>query len=397
MEEPRQKNRPLSRLFKISALGLAGVLVAGAGYLSVQFAGAKSGRKTGTQQSLPVKIKATEFARLPGWKNDRHSEVLQAFAKSCAIILREPEGRQFDGKNIGGKNKDWRPACEDLENVPPDNDARAREYFEKWFRPYEVSAPSGARKEGLFTGYYVQPLHGSREKSERYRYPVLKTPDGLEEGRWTRRDIMEGKGPGAEDSGNILFWVDNLVDLVFAQIQGSGLVFMDDGTQHRIEYGAGNGHGWTGIGGTLLREGLLERGKATMQDTRAALEKLLRDDPERALELIYRDRSYIFFREVGLDEGPIGTKGVVLTPERSLAVDSRLPYGMPVWIDASPPAPGDERLQRLMVAQDTGGAIKIKPGEAVRGDFFWGSREDKAGGMGSRGHYWFLLPKHLKP
>jgi len=343
----------------------------------------------------PVRLKATTFDKLPGWQSDKHSEVLRAFAQSCARILRESPTKAFSRvSRIGGKYGDWQPACEALKDVPPGDDARAREYFEKWFRPWSVTGAKNNPK-GLFTGYYEAALNGSRTKSDRYRYPLLRMPPDLKEGQFTRRDIMEGNWPHDTEKLAIV-WVDNVVDLVFLQIQGSGRVEMDDGTSVRVEYAGQNGQRYYAIGKELVKQGHMKLEDVTMQSIR----EWLTNNPDKALDIIYADNSYVFFREAAMSEGPRGAEGVSLTPERSLAIDRRhFPFGMPIWLDADEVLAGEGRIQRLVVGQDTGGAIRIENGRAARGDFFWGygaRAEQGAGHMKAEGQYWFLLPKHLK-
>jgi len=283
--------------------------------------------------------------------------------------------------------------------------------------PGRPGAASGwARRIGLFTGYFEPLLHGSRTRSERYNVPLHAQPPDLvsvDLGSF-RSDLrgrrVAGKVQGtrlepyddrkAIDSGSLegrgleLVWVDDAVDAFFLQIQGSGRIELDDGTVLRVGYAGQNGHPYHAIGRTLIDRGELSRSEVSLQ----SIEAWLREHPGRAPEVMATNASYVFFRVIR-GEGPIGAQGVALTPERSLAVDRRyLPYGVPVWLDAMTPsadaeAPA-ERRQWLLVAQDTGGAIR----GAVRGDVFWGAGERAraiAGRMAHRGRYWVLTPRHV--
>ncbi len=202
-----------------------------------------------------------------------------------------------------------------------------------------------------------------------------------------RAEIIAEKMPLKVDT--TMMWVDSSVDAFFLEIQGSGVVKMSDGTIQRVGYAGQNGHEYTAIGRTLIDMGELTKENVSMQSIR----KWLDANPERAQELMNNNRSYVFFRKLK-GNGPLGAEGVELTPQHSLAVDRGLyPYGMPVWIDVENPVSEDQpNLQRMMVAQDTGGAIK----GAIRGDVFWGYgefAESMAGGMVSYGSMVAFIPK----
>ena len=270
-----------------------------------------------------------------------------------------------------------------------------------------------AESTGLFTGYYEAALKGSRTRKGPYQYPLRARPDDLvmvqlgdfreelkgqriagrvQSGRLkpyeTHAEINAGKLPPAQDK--TLVWVDSPVDAFFVQIQGSGVVALDDGTLMRIGYAGQNGHPYYAVGRELVKNGELSKDEVSMQSIRA----WMTNNPDKARALMETNKSYVFFEEVK-SEGPKGGEGIALTPMRSLAIDhSLIPYGMPVWLSADHPVPSQGRLNRLMITQDTGGAIR----GPVRGDFFWGygtQAEKLAGAMKSQGRYWFLLPKAL--
>ncbi|HYD18289.1 MAG TPA: MltA domain-containing protein [Patescibacteria group bacterium] len=283
----------------------------------------------------------------------------------------------------------------------------ARSFFESEFTPYEIS--DAEDRDGLFTGYYEPVLRGSLTKHDKYLVPLYARPDDLITvnlgdfkpelkgetitGRvnkdklvpyFTRADIEKG---AIKDEEKKIVWVDSAVDAFFLHIQGSGQVQMEDGTVLRVGYAAQNGHAYTAIGKSLLEKKELQPGNVSMQSIRQWLET----HPDRAAEIMNINESYVFFRKLEGD-GPLGAEGVALTPGRSLAIDKKkFPYGAPVFIDAAAPE-GEGKLQRLMIAQDTGGAIR----GAVRGDFFWGAGEQaahNAGIMKSKGQAYLLLPK----
>src|SRR6185295_10813052 len=215
-----------------------------------------------------------------------------------------------------------------------------------------------------------------------------KVEDGALVPYFDRKAIDEGALAGR---GLELVWVDDPVDAFFLEIQGSGRIVLPDGEQIRVGYAGQNGYVYSAIGRELLKRGVLTKEQLSMQSIREWLEA----NPDEGRDVMRTNASYVFFRELS-EEGPVGSLGVVLTPERSLAVDPLfVPLGVPVWIDTTIPAgaPGGARpLQRLLVAQDTGGAIN----GPVRGDVFWGPGDEAAataGSMRQPGRLWLLLPK----
>jgi membrane-bound lytic murein transglycosylase A len=269
----------------------------------------------------------------------------------------------------------WRAACAALASA----DGDPRGYFERYFQPFAVS--SGAGADGLFTGYYEPELAVAARRGGRYQTPVRALPPGgtglsraqIESGRLRARGIE-------------LAWAADPVDKFFLQIQGSGMLRFPDGAIQRVGYAGQNGHRYVAIGAVLANDGAIAREEISMQSIRAWLAA----NPRRARAVMNSNPSYVFFRRV--DDGPVGAERTVLTPGRSLAVDTgMIPLGLPVWLDADDPLTPTARLRRLMVAQDTGGAIR----GAVRGDVFWGAgpeAAERAGRMRSTGRYWVLLP-----
>ena len=205
----------------------------------------------------------------------------------------------------------------------------------------------------------------------------------------TRAEIVAG---ALRDKGLELVWVNDPIDAFFMHIQGSGRIALPDGHIIRLAYDGQNGHPYTSLGRELIKDGALSRDEVSMQSIRTWLES----NPDRSGEMINRNASFIFFRVIDRD-GPVGAQNVVLTPQRSLAVDRRfIPLGVPIWLETKVPRRKgeDEFWRRLMVAQDTGGAIR----GAVRGDVFWGAGDEAAevaGRMKHNGRYYMLLPRVL--
>jgi peptidoglycan lytic transglycosylase A len=291
----------------------------------------------------------------------------------------------------------------------PDRET-ARRFFEQFYVPYHVSNTDGT-DEGLITGYYEPLLRGSRKPSRRYRYPVYGVPDdllvidlaevypqlkgmrlrGRIEGRrvvpYYDRAQIENGAPGIR--GKEIAWVDDPMALFFLQVQGSGRIRLENGAMLRVGYADQNGYPYRSIGRWLVERGELSLEQASMQ----GIQEWARQHPEQLRDLLNYNASYVFFRELPADlPGPVGALGVALTAGRSVAVDARyVPLGVPVYVATTRPN-SNQPLNRLMLAQDTGGAIR----GAVRADFFWGYGEEaarEAGRMKQPLHMWVLLPK----
>ena len=359
-------------------------------------------------------LKRASYGELPGWTSDSQSQALVAFQKSCDRFATLPGTRSLGAGGIAGTVADWQQPCLVGRTLPPGDDAGARLFFETRFTPYQAFNRDQAA--GLFTGYYEPSLRGSLIKSPVYHTPLHTRPAELvtvELGNFRndlagrrvagrlqgnrlvpfpeRKQIVAGK-LGEKDTA--LVWVDDAIDAFFLQIQGSGRVALEGGDEMRVGYAATNGQPYTAIGRDLIRRGALTRENVSLQTIRA----WLKDNPAEAADVMALNKSYVFFRKLS-EGGPIGAQSVVLTPERSLAVDRKyIPLGVPVWLNATAPAEDpsvkDWKLQRLMVTQDTGGAIR----GPVRGDVFWGyghRAEQIAGRMKNTGGYFLLLPKSV--
>ncbi len=370
----------------------------------------------------PPRLREVPFSRLPGWGDDRAGEALAAFRISCTNrILKVPPDKLFGPEHIpdGARTYgDWQPACRAAIGTALQNTDSARRFFEHYFRPAEIiSARTGT--DGLFTGYYEPLLRGARTRFGPYQTPLLRRPADLvevdlgafrdslkgeriagrvENGRLIpyedRADIAAGalaarlKHDSDSNSAAALVYVDDPIDAFFLHIQGSGRIDLAGGGSMRAGYDGQNGHVYYAIGRELIARGELTKENVSLQTIRAWLNA----HPDAAQDLMNLNPSYIFFRELE-GPGPLGAEGVPLTPGRSLAVDrTMIPYGAPVYIATGAPEEGEAPVRRLLIAQDTGGAIR----GAVRGDVFWGygpRAEYLAGHMKAPGRAWVLLPK----
>lgn len=355
-------------------------------------------------------LEPVRFEDLDGWNADGQTGALQAFLKSCPATIETgvetrnaPEGAGF------GTAADWRAVCAEAAKVTPGDDAAAREFFERRFTPYAAS--DNGEPEGLFTGYYVPELRGSRTPDDRYRVPLHRVPDDLitadlglfsdelegrrivgrvEKNRFVPYAARAEIAAGALEGRDLeIVYVDDPVDAFFLHIQGSGRVVLDDGGAVNVGYAGVNGRPYVAIGRELIARGAMEKDDVTMQSIRSWLAA----HPGEAEEIMAANPSYVFFRVID-GPFPLGGQGVALTPGRSLAVDRRfVAYGVPVWLETEPAGDGAGRaLARLMIAQDTGGAIR----GPVRGDVFWGFGDaagEIAGRMKDKGRAYLLLPK----
>jgi membrane-bound lytic murein transglycosylase A len=332
---------------------------------------------------------------LPGWRDDDPAAAWNALLTSCSTLkTQEP----------------WRAVCAAATALQRPNREQARRFFETQFNPYQLLQPDGG-VEGLATGYYEPLLRGSRTPTTRYRYPVYGVPDDLlaldlpafsAEPRDSRaRARIDGKrvvpyfdraqieAGTAPVRGKEIAWVDDPVELFFLQIQGSGRLDLEDGGVLRLGYADHNGHPYRSIGRLLIDRGELTADRASMQGIKAWAQQ----NPAKLRAVLDFNPRYVFFRELpqGLG-GPLGAQGVPLTARRSIAVDPRfVPLGSPVFLATTWPLSA-KPLNQLMLAQDTGSAIR----GAVRADFFWGYGDDagrEAGRMKQPLRMWVLLPR----
>ena len=356
-------------------------------------------------------LEPAAFADLPGWAEDDLAEALPALRASCARIAALKAEASL---GPGGTAGEWKDFCAGAAALPPDR-AAIRAFLEARAAP--LLATSNGAAEGLFTGYYEPLLDGARTPGGRYSVPLLARPDDLvtvELGRF--RDGLKGERiAGRIDGGALvpypdraaiakgalgdrarpLVWLADPVDAFFLHIQGSGRVALAEGGEMRVGYAAQNGHPYVAIGRELVRRGALPKDGVNMP----AIKDWLAAHPGEAAGVLDANPSYVFFRELPMPDGPVdgppGAENVPLSAGRSLAVDRKfMALGLPLWLDTTVPAADGSLLplRRLMMAQDTGGAIR----GPVRGDVFWGrgpEAERRAGAMKQPGRYWLIVPK----
>jgi len=336
-------------------------------------------------QPETVRLTRVRFADLPDFTES--DAALAAFRKSCTILMAKPDGTPM---LYAGTVADWRGVC-----AHPDGP----DFFARNFTPYVIEG------EGLFTGYYEPRIAASRHRHGVYRTPIYGLPPDL-----VRADLgafiprLKGEHISGRVVGNrllpyadragietaglnapVLAYAADPIAFFFLQIQGSGSLALDDGTTVRIAYAGENGRPYTAIGRTLIARNELKREDVSLASIRA----WLLAHPDRAAAVMRTNASYVFFREARAQ----GAGGAQLTPLGSMAVDLRLhPLGVPFFVAADGPDP----VHALLVAQDTGGAIR----GAARADIFFGSgaeAERRAVAMKASGRLYVLLPNTLAP
>lgn len=375
----------------------------------------------GAPVQMPAPIKPTEdeqkqLAKLPdysllqasnwndvdGLQIDNLSLAWPAWMQSCSTLVNKPM---------------WKNACTIAQKLNNDSANKPTtpavlNYFKENFSVYKTTNLDGT-DQGLVTGYYEPLLKGSRTKSAKYPNPLYAAPDDLitvelgalfpelrfkrVRGRlvgnklvpyYNRAEIETETSPL---KGREFVYIDDIIDVFFLQIQGSGLVQLDTGEQMHVGYADQNGHTYNSIGRLLIERGELTLAQASMQ----GIKNWARNHLDKLRELLNQNPSYVFFRELpaGLP-GPLGALGVPILAERSVAVDPKfVPLGAPIFLSTTEPN-SNKPLKRLVMAQDTGGEIK----GGVRADFFWGSGAAagaKAGAMKQSGKIWVLLPKEF--
>lgn len=343
---------------------------------------------------------AAQWSDLPGWAADDSAQAWGALQNTCRGI------RSRAAMAV------WQETCAQIASLGENpSSAAVRDLLQTRLQPWQVRNADGSTT-GLVTGYYEPLIKASRAKNSQYRYPIYGVPDdmitvdlaglypelknmrlrGRVQGNrlvpyWSREEIEQGAL-----SAKTLLWAEDPVDLFFMQVQGSGQAQLPDGSRTRLAYADQNGHPYKSIGRWLVDKGELKLEQASM----GGIKNWVKTNPKRLDELLNANPSYVFFREEASNgEGPKGALGVPLTAARSIAIDPRsVPLGSPVFLATT--APDGSLLNRLVMAQDTGGAIRGR----VRADFYWGFGAQagaQAGKMRQQGQMWVLWPLGSSP
>ena len=365
--------------------------------------------------SLPnAQLKPLTWNDLDGWTTDDHAAAFQTFLVSCQAILKGASAKREAQLMF----RALRDICVQAVALPTPDAAAAKDFFEVNFRPLRV-LPAG-EPDGFITGYYEPVVEGRRQPGGPFVYPLYRRPATLLPGgrmlggvkvfttkkgkKITKRTLVPFFDRASIEDGALagrdleICYLKDPVDAFFIHIQGSVRVKLDDGSMLRLNYVAANGHAYTAVGKYLIERNIVSREDMSMEKIR----EWMNANPAEGLQLRLRNKSYVFFRETGLDESvqPIGAQGVSLTPGRSIAVDRRLhTYGTPFFLQAELPIESEApttRFRRLMIAQDTGGAI-VGP---ARADIYWGVGVE-AGVISGRfkqpGWFAMLVPHAIDP
>ncbi|HEY4081149.1 MAG TPA: MltA domain-containing protein [Burkholderiaceae bacterium] len=314
-----------------------------------------------------------DWRELPGWGEDRATEIWPVLLRSCA--------RPAPG---------WTLLCAQAALQSPVSDTEATLWLMQHLRPYRVESNDG-NATGLATGYFEPQLEGSRAPQGPYQVPVLAAPGDLAQRKpyFTRQQIATEQAARQKP----IAYVSDPIELAVMQVQGSGRLSLTErnGSTRlvRLAFAGHNDQPYQSIGKLLVERGELR------EASWISIREWARLNPGRLNELLWANPRYVFFREEPLPDtelGPRGGQGVPLTPMRSVAVDkASIPFGTPVWLDTTLPRT-DTPLRRLAMAQDTGSAIT----GAVRIDYFWGwgrEAEEQAGKMKQPLRLWALWPR----
>ncbi len=363
--------------------------------------------KETTANASGLKLIKTSFGELKNWNLDSQIDAAESFRRSCKKIINENKKFMSDAE-LRLPTDSYKKICQKFLKKQPIDTPSFKKFIEENFTPFLVT--ENGKEKGKFTSYFEASVNASRIPDKTYKYPIYGKPFDLVEinlkdfdselpnrrlvGRienqkfvpyYTRREIEKNK-----INAPVLLWGDSLIDIHIMQIQGSAVAKLNTGEKVRIGYAENNGLPFKGIGSVLLEKGLVKPGEASMSH----IKKWLKNNPGKAEENLHENNRYIFHRLTNSD-GPIGAHGVALQAGRSLAVDRKyIPLGALLWLETT--GPDKEKIEKLVVAQDIGSAIK----GIVRGDYFWGSGADdvldKAGRMNSTGRYFIFIPKEME-
>lgn len=356
----------------------------------------------GCAEKPEFEYKEVSFDNLPGWQNDKQfHEINHAFSRSCERIKRKKSGPMHTNE-LFGTIEQWQGLCDKFSSLEKED---VKNFFETSFKPYEVTARD---RSGLYTGYYEPMLEGRFEQTSEFNVPLYRRPSDLVSvnlGQFD--DDLKGKSivgrvvgsrlqpyhvreqleNGSKLSPNdVLIWLKDPVEAFFLHVQGSGRVKLPSGRELTVGYAAHNGKPYTSIGRVLINNDEMKKEDVTM----FTLKQWLVDNPDKRDQILQENDRFVFFRFT--DSGVRGAQGAELTPNRSLAVDtSFVPLGVPVYVSTNITSEEDAVFQKLMIAQDKGGAIK----GPARGDIFFGSgeiAEKRAGYQNAEGQMFILLP-----
>jgi membrane-bound lytic murein transglycosylase A len=354
-------------------------------FFNVVFVCVVSAMLAACASGVPISLTPQKYQDLSGWQNDDHKAALRTFLKSCDAL--EKRKSDVGCSDLKSSAVTWKNICTAARQADAGDAVAAKQFFETQFMPYRVATPSGDK--GLFTGYYIPEVKGSRKRGGKYQTPVYRTPPDIQKGvgYHTRAEIYGG---ALKHKGLEIAWVDDPVALFFIEIQGSGVIRLAEGGIMTIGFAGKNNREYIALGRIMGDEGMLDKDDVNL----FTIKKWLYEHPNQARAVMERNPSYVFFQELK-DNLVRGAQGVGLTDERSMAVDWHYyPYGLPMYLQTTLPATkygAEAPYNRIMIAQDTGGAIR----GGIRGDIYFGHgarAETLAGHQAERGALSLLLP-----
>ncbi|KTD31977.1 MULTISPECIES: murein transglycosylase A [Legionella] len=335
-----------------------------------------------------ITLKKVPFEQLPGWNESGVKQSLIAFQRSCKVFLKTKPSRPVGSQLIKLKAQDWLPACNQALTISNISEENAKAFFEKWFYPLELVKHKPVK--GLFTGYYMPLVKGNLTRTKKYNTPIYGLPTHLKWSSYNRRSIDKGI---LQKKAPVIAWIHSPVDRLFLETEGSGVIKLTSGKKLYLGYAGENGAHYTSISSLLIKRGVMTKHTASKQ----AIQRYFSHHPSKMDSFLQQNKSFVFFENLK-KPAAIGAHDIALTPGYSLAIDKRwIPLGSPLWLSTKKPHIQDNKLKRfhrLMIAQDTGGAIR----GLVRGDVYWGAGK-KASFLGenmkNEGRYWLFLPKHI--
>lgn len=333
---------------------------------------------TSDKSVIPSNLRRVSYGDLPGWRDDDVRYALQAFRNTCKAKI------QYTGRVVPDRAL-LEEKCKNLPAASADN-ATVHAWFESNFQPYQIYTDTGATR-GTYTGYYSPIIPACRTKTAKCNEPLMGIPtDGRNYKGVSKKDIVE------KQIGRVLYWA-NIVDVQNIQIQGSGNLRLEDGTDVKLNFAAVNDMPFKSIGEELRRRGIRPDGGYSAD----AVWNYLKAHPEIAKDVIYTNPRYVYFYE-SVPPDVIGKLGTPLSKIRSIAMDTSLyTLGLPVYVNTN--LSDGRKFRRLMVAQDTGSAIK----GWIRADIFFGKGDEAykyAQGQHAQGEMFILMPKvysYVKP
>jgi membrane-bound lytic murein transglycosylase A len=378
---------------------------------------AGSAQSSGPLVFPDTQYEPVDWSELEGWSSDDHAAAFAAFLGSCRTLQNRRRQSARDLTPIPAALKD---ICDDARAAIPLDEDGARKFFEDHFRPIRINRLGDS--DGFLTGYYEPIIAGSRVPTGEFTAPLYRRPPNLVPAgrrrlgeafpskgvfvgrRVGRRKIVPYYDRGQIEDGALDGWhleicyLHDQVDVLFAQIQGSARIRLEDGAILRVNYDSHNGWPYTPVGRVLVDQKLLSRDQVSMQSIRDWMEA----NPDPSKEVRRQNKSYVFFRitDLATEDEAVGGQGVPLMPGRSIAIDRALhAYGTPFFIQAELPIANQKtgtKFDRLMIAQDTGSAI-VGP---ARADIYFGAGDEAAriaGRIKNPGTFVMLVPRELDP